>query len=79
MIAIFSKTNLLLKTKIESYGDKVTDFYDQEIHKVDSNHICLPVISLDSALSKDGNYYPQGFWKECKYIGKRLLEILLMR
>ena len=27
-----------LKTKIKSHGDEVTDFYDKEIPKVDSNH-----------------------------------------
>ena len=47
-----------LKTKIISHGDEITDFYDREISKVDSNHNCLAVISLDSALNKDGNYYP---------------------
>ena len=41
-----------LKTKIKSYGDDVTDFYDKEIPKVNSNHTCLVVISLDSALKK---------------------------
>ena len=41
-----------LKTKIKSYGDDVTDFYDKEIPKVNSNHTCLAVISLDSALKK---------------------------
>ena len=39
-----------LKTKIKSYGDEVTDFFDKKIPKVDSNHTCLAVISLDSAL-----------------------------
>ena len=34
-----------LKTKIKSYGDEVTDFYDKEIPKVNSNHSCLAVIS----------------------------------
>ena len=29
------------------------DFYDKEIPKLDSNHTCLAVISLDSALKKD--------------------------
>ena len=29
--------------------------------KVDSNHTCLAIISLDSALKKDNNYYPQVF------------------
>ena len=50
-----------LKTKIKSQGDEVTDFYDKKIPKVDSNHTCLAVISLDSALKKDENYYPQCF------------------
>ena len=61
LIASLSIRNLFLKTKLESYGDKIKDFYDKEIHQVDSNHICLPGISLDSALSKDGNYYPKVF------------------
>ena len=41
-----------LKTKIKSYGDEVTDFYDKEIPKVESNHTCIAVIRLDSALKK---------------------------
>ena len=53
--------------------DGVTDFYDKEIPKVDSNHTCLVVISLDSALKKDKNYYPQVFLKECKYIEKKVI------
>ena len=47
-----------MKTKIKSYGDEVIDFYDKKIPKVDSNHTCLEVITLDSALKKDGSYYP---------------------
>ena len=39
-----------LKTKIKCYCDEVTDFYDKEIPKVDSNNNCLAVIILDSAL-----------------------------
>ena len=39
-----------LKTKIKSYCDEVTDFYNKEIPKVDSNDNCLAVIILDSAL-----------------------------
>ena len=45
-----------MKTKIKSDGDEVTDFFDNEIPKVDSNHTCLAVIILDSALKKDENY-----------------------
>ena len=47
---VYSKT--FLQTIIKSHGDEVTDFYDKEIPKVDSNHTCLAVISLDSALKK---------------------------
>ena len=54
---------IFLKTKMKSYGDEVTDFYGREIPKVDSNHTCLAVISLDSALNKDRNFYPQVFLK----------------
>ena len=59
---------IFLKSKGKSHGDEVTDFYNNEIPKMDSNHTCLPVISLDSALNKDGNCYPQVFLKACKYI-----------
>ena len=40
---------------------------------MDSNHICLEVINLKSALKKDQNYYMQVLLKECKYIGKKLI------
>ena len=51
-----------LKTKIKSHGDEVTDFYDEKIPKVDSNHTCLAVTSLYPAHRKDDNYYPQVFF-----------------
>ena len=57
-----------LKTKTKYHGDEVTDFYDKEIPKVDSNHTCL-----DPVLKKDKNYYPQVFLKECKYIEKKVV------
>ena len=60
------------KTKIKSRGDEVTDFYDKEIPKVESNYTCLAVISFDSALKKDENYSPQVLLKECEYIEKKL-------
>ena len=44
---------------------------------VDSNHTCLAVITLDSALKKDDNYYPQVFLKDCKYIEKRVLRHII--
>ena len=58
---------------MKSYGDELPDFYDNEIPKVDSNHTCLAIISFDSALSKDENYYPQVLLKECKYIEKNVI------
>ena len=42
--------NKILKTKIKCHGDEVTGFCDKEIPKVDSNHTCLSVISLDFTL-----------------------------
>ena len=62
-----------MKTKIESHGNEVTDFYDKKIPKLDSNHTCLAVISLDSALRKDNNCYPQMVFKECKSIEKKVV------
>ena len=47
-----------LQTKIKYHGDEVM------IVVIDSIHTCLAVISLDFALKKDGNYYPQVFLKE---------------
>ena len=52
-----------LKTKIKSHRDEVTDFYDKKIPKVDCNHTCLAVISFDSALKKDDNYYQTSVFK----------------
>ena len=58
---------------MKSHGNEVTDFYDKKSSKVDSNHTCLAVISLDFALKKDDNYYLEVFLKECKYIEKKVI------
>ena len=42
-----------LKTKVKSHGDEITDFYDKKIPKIDSNHICLTVITLDLLSKKE--------------------------
>ena len=55
LITSLSIINFFLKTKIKSHGDKVTDFYN----KIIPNYICVAVISMDSALKKDGNHYQQ--------------------
>ena len=62
-----------MKTKIKSLSNEVTDFYDKNIPKLDSNYTCLTVISLDLAFKKGNSYYPQVFLKECKYIEKRVV------
>ena len=59
--------------KIIYHGDEVTDFYDKDTPKVDSNHFCLGGISLDFTLKKDEIYYAHVFSKECKYIEKKLI------
>ena len=48
-----------LKTKIRSYHGEATYFYDKGVPKVGSNHTYLAVISFDSVLKKDENFYPQ--------------------
>ena len=50
---------------------KLQIFMIKKNPKVDSNHNFLAVISLDSALKKDDDFYPKVFLKECKYIEKK--------
>ena len=57
----------LMKTKTKSNEDEITDFFDKQFPKVDSNHTCVAVISLDSDPKEDNNCYPQVFSKEYKY------------
>ena len=73
MIANLSIIKEFSKTKIKFNDIEVTDFYDEKFPKVDSNHTCLAVITLDSALKDDDNYYPQVFLKELKYIEKKVI------
>ena len=62
-----------MQTKTKSHGDEVTDFYDKSFPKLDSNHTCLAVISLDFSLKKDDIYYPQVFLREYKYTEKKVV------
>ena len=68
----------ILKTKTKSHGHEVTDFYNKEIPKVDSNYTCLAGISLDSALKKMRISILKCFLKSIDTFRKNLLEILLM-
>ena len=47
-----------IKNFLKQVTDEVTDFYDKGTPKVICNHTSLAVISLDSALEKDEDYYP---------------------
>ena len=62
-----------MKTKIQSHGNEVTNFYYKETPKLDLHHTCLAVIRFDSALKKDENYYPQVFLKQCTYIKEKVI------
>ena len=50
---------------------KLQIFTKKKNSELDSNQACLAVISLDSALKKDDNYYPEVFLKEFEYIEKK--------
>ena len=63
-----------MKTKIKFFGDEATDFHNKEMLKTGSNHTCLAVITIDSALKKEEKFYPQVFSKECKYIKKEVIK-----
>ena len=59
-------------TEDDELLEKHNTIWGKKIPKLDSNHTCFAVISLDSAFNKDSNYYPQVFIKECKYIEKNI-------
>ena len=66
-----------MKIIIKLHSDKVTNIYGKRIPKVNSNHTCLVIISLDSVLNKDGNYFIQVLLKECKYIEKKVISHII--
>ena len=65
-----------MKSKIKSHGEEVTEFYNKNFPKVESNHTSLALISLNSSLKEDDSYHPQVFLKECKYIQKKLIRYI---
>ena len=60
-----------MKTKIKSHDDEVTDFYSKKVPKLDSNHTCLAINSLDFDLKKDNNHLV--FLKEFEYIETKVV------
>ena len=63
---------------MKSHGDEITDFQDKKSPKVDSGHTCLAVISLDSAVKKDDNYYSQKFLKNVNTLREKQLDISMI-
>ena len=59
-----------LKVKIKSYNGKTnTNFYNNQIPKEWFQCICLS-INLINSVFRMGNYYPQEFLEQCKYVVK---------
>ena len=52
---------------------KLQLFNDKEMITVGSNHTCLAVMTIVSALVKAENQYPEVFLKESKYIEKEVI------
>ena len=53
-------------------------FTIKKIPMLDSNHTCWAVISLDSALKKDENYYPQAFLKSVNILRTKWLDMFII-
>ena len=66
--ASVSTINNVLKSKIKSHGDKVTDFCVENIPKVDSNYIYLAVISLENLTEIWTSLFTIGFRREKKIV-----------
>ena len=50
---------------MRSYSNEAINFHNEEVPgEVGSNYNCLAVISLDSVLKRDENYYLQIFFKK---------------
>ena len=60
---VYNKEYLKKKNLIAILKLKIKGKNKSRLSKVDSNHTCLAVISLDFVLKKDENYYPQVFFK----------------
>ena len=62
---------IFCKPKWNLMGMKLQIFIIKKFLRCTLIILFLTVISLDSALRKDENYYSQVFLKECKYIEKK--------
>ena len=49
--------NKYFKTKVKSYGGKITNFHDDKFPKEGSQYLCLLVILIDAVFGIGKNYY----------------------
>ena len=62
-----------VKTIIKIYADSiVTNFHYKKMPKEKSQFECLSIVTLDSVIKANKQYYPQTFLEECKYIQEKI-------
>ena len=62
-----------IKTRIEKYKDNITtNFYDKKRLKEKIPVKYLSIIVLDSVIYAYEKYYPQMFFKKCKYVEENI-------
>ena len=65
---VYGDNDKYIKTKIESYGDKINRYFQaKKISKEDTSYKCLSLIMLDSVIRVNKKYYLQTLLEECKY------------
>ena len=76
----YGENDKYIKTKINSYGDKVnTNFQGKKVPKENGWYKCLSLIMLNSVIRVSKKYHPQTFFEDFKFIIKRIKwKILLL-
>ena len=65
---VYGHNEKYIKTKINSYGDKViTNFQGKKVPKEETSYKCVSLIMLDSFTRLNKYDCPQTLLKECKY------------
>ena len=70
---VYEDNDKYIKTKIKSYGDKVsTNFQGNKIPKENASYKCLSLVIKDSVIRVNKKYYPQTLLEKCKYKIKKV-------
>ena len=65
---VYDDNDNYIKTKINSYGNKVnTNFQGKKILKENALYMCLSLIMPDSVITITKKCYPQILLAECRY------------